>query len=69
MLADLVSVGVWIAPTNNFQVLANLSILLQDDDLRSSIAPTVGLSRVFRVNTARILLELDFPFTLSSLTV
>ncbi len=40
MLADLVSVGVWIAPTNNFQVLANLSILLQDDG--SSVAPPSG---------------------------
>ncbi len=42
-----VSVGVWIAPTNNFQLLANLIIPLQDDGLRSSVALTVGLSLSF----------------------
>ena len=41
------SVGVWIAPTNNFQLLVNLIIPLQDDGLRSSVAPTVGLSLSF----------------------
>ena len=41
------SVGVWIAPTNNFQLLANLIIPLQDDGLRSNVAVTVGLSLSF----------------------
>ncbi|MFB3086805.1 MAG: hypothetical protein ACE10E_00595, partial [Acidiferrobacterales bacterium] len=42
-----VSVGVWIAPTNNFQLLTNLILPLQDDGLRSSVALTVGLSLSF----------------------
>ncbi len=41
------SVGMWIAPTNNFQLLTNLIIPLQDDGLRSSVALTVGLSLSF----------------------
>ncbi|MFQ5569568.1 MAG: hypothetical protein ACE5G0_07825 [Rhodothermales bacterium] len=41
------ALGLWIAPTQNFQVLANLIVPLQDDGLRSSVVPTVGLSLSF----------------------
>jgi len=38
------SFGFWIAPSERFQVLANVLIPLQDGGLRSNIAPTLGMT-------------------------